>query len=723
MALIRIRQLTFRNFLSYLGETTIDFPDSGLVLIRGYNLDSGGSSGSGKSSILLAIQYALGICHLPATSLQSWLTEAPMGVELVLSVDDTEVTIARGRGTPVSVQVAGERVSGVEAEGRLERLLGLPSNLLEALTYRKQRNRGQFLSKRDAEKKEFLAALLGLGCYEEVVEGALKNISDLEPKLAVYEDSKDLLDSELSSFVARPIVEVVSEEKAQKELRDAEDKVAETQKLLSEQKVAIKSLESTIEQETKRIAESYLPIIKSKQEELSNALQNKIAEPDRTEEEEVRRQLNVVKEHLREAREKDRQNLAVEQEHARSLQQQLDRIRNAIQARERAQARGGQLLTELESLEQNVCPTCKQQWLQAQERKTEIECELEKLATQVVELEDCNDDKVRVLQADIEQAYLHVPHPDIGKWQEKVGELSPRLAALQQKNDAQKSLLRAEHDSWIAQLRASIESIKARALEEANHYKGMATERLEPLYEKCDSYESELRTARALLDGCRSELYQTNLRNLEIKKQLEADARREGDLRLRLMAAQKQVDETAAALAAERDLVDLIGRGGFLGAIFDEVLWEIAEETNKILASIPNTAHLACSLRSEWVTQKGKTKKSITPVITVGGHETSIEAGCSGGMASSIELAVDLAVAAVVSRRTGASPAWLILDEAFEGLGPVEKEGVFAILQQYSQGKLILVVDHASETKELFTNHLTVEYQDGVSRIVGSAMK
>jgi DNA repair exonuclease SbcCD ATPase subunit len=164
----------------------------------------------------------------------------------------------------------------------------------------------------------------------------------------------------------------------------------------------------------------------------------------------------------------------------------------------------------------------------------------------------------------------------------------------------------------------------------------------------------------------------------------------------------------------------MVGRDGFLGSIFDEVLVEISSETNKILSSIPNTSHMTLNLRSERLTQKGTIEKGIVPVIAIGGHEAPFESGCSGGMRSAVELAVDLAVATVISRRTGVVPGWLVLDECFEGLGVCEKEACLQILGSYADDKLILVVDHSSETKEAFSQFIDVEYRDGVSMFASS---
>lgn len=97
-----------------------------------------------------------------------------------------------------------------------------------------------------------------------------------------------------------------------------------------------------------------------------------------------------------------------------------------------------------------------------------------------------------------------------------------------------------------------------------------------------------------------------------------------------------------------------------------------------------------------------------------------MESGLSGGMYSVVELVVDLALSAVVSRRSGVQFGWLVLDEVLDGLGPVEKESAMEILQRYAADRLVIVVDHSSEFQSSFTRSIDVEMSGGVSRLAGS---
>jgi DNA repair exonuclease SbcCD ATPase subunit len=175
-------------------------------------------------------------------------------------------------------------------------------------------------------------------------------------------------------------------------------------------------------------------------------------------------------------------------------------------------------------------------------------------------------------------------------------------------------------------------------------------------------------------------------------------------------------------LAEERDFAALIGRTGYLGSIFDEVLEDIGQRASSIMSSLPNVSHCSIKLRSTKVTKAGE-KRAITPTIFIDGAERPLQ-GCSGGMTSSITLAVDLAVGEVIADRTGARPGWLILDECFDGMDPVTKEACLELLRDTAEkdGILILVIDHGAELKEMFEKVVTVAFQNGRSWIDTSAI-
>ena len=254
----RLMRLRLRGFRSFVVETTIDFPENGLLLVRGKNHDTGGSSGSGKTTVLLALQYALGLCHLPATSLQSWLTTEPMFVELTLRCEDREVVITRKPG--LTVECGDLKLKGRNAEESLESILGLSPGILEALTYRRQRTQGQFLSKTDGEKKEFLTTVLGLEKFEAAAEKSQRAISDQEPvveacRVTALADAAEV--DRLKAIVGDPLL--VDEIPIRKAISDATVRVETLTVSLQKLKTEFGAQEVAIRAEAEKIRLSYMP--------------------------------------------------------------------------------------------------------------------------------------------------------------------------------------------------------------------------------------------------------------------------------------------------------------------------------------------------------------------------------------------------------------------------------------------------------------------------------
>lgn len=170
MATLKIKELELEGFRSFKERTLITFPENGMVLISGRYTDGSMSSGSGKSSIPLAIAYVLGFSgSLPATVLRNWNSKK-MLVRLRLSDGDQTIDIIRD---PKLKLIENDKPYEGGAKGvdeRLQDILRTTPELLSSLTYRPQRQHGLFLNNTDTQNKEFLSALLDLSHLETICD-------------------------------------------------------------------------------------------------------------------------------------------------------------------------------------------------------------------------------------------------------------------------------------------------------------------------------------------------------------------------------------------------------------------------------------------------------------------------------------------------------------------------------------------------------------------------
>ena len=161
----------------------------------------------------------------------------------------------------------------------------------------------------------------------------------------------------------------------------------------------------------------------------------------------------------------------------------------------------------------------------------------------------------------------------------------------------------------------------------------------------------------------------------------------------------------------------IVGRNGFMGSIFDEVLSEIESRTNDMIGYLPNISQYTISLSSTTVTKTtGTAKKEISTKIYKHGKESSYKS-LSGGQQVALELCADLAYAETIRNRSGNILGWVCLDEAMEGFGVEEKQAAIDMIKQKVKG-LVLIIDHSTEIKEGFEKVIEIRYNGKESSVL-----
>lgn len=711
MGIVCLRKLSLTAFRSFVDTATISLPKSGLVLIRGKNLDKPGvSSGTGKTSLLLGLSHAFGYCPFPATELQSWLTDQSMEVSVEFEDGTSQYELARGSKT--TFKVDGKAVKGAAAiQSAIEKATGVGSELLAALTYRPQRERGLFVSKTDGEKKEFLATLLRLDELERAIEESKDKIDSLAGMVSIRElasstTAKTLETARAVKFpVKQPVDQFsVSEKAAAQEIELVKQQVTDARNRLTDWQNEKTGQLQQISLEARKVScpEPQLPVL----------------EIDGSKVKELEEMLGQINERISSRTAKNTAQKREWEDEARRLEKQMWSIEALRKTLKDLDAQRDTLENEIASLNKNTCPTCGQEWIENQnliERKVNAYDEAFKKVQEIeAELE-----RLPALKARLDTVRINVAEED------------PTLAKLVEVREDMRAQLHEEQINITRQrgsYNAQVEAAKAEAFKQYTALTSQFSQAKEAVAAKYDPLIAATNTAiqlaqNALNDATRryTEAH-TNFVNAEkFNAWAEEEIKRlEGEISKANAAHEDSLASLQAAkdsLAAEQDLQALCK--GFLGAIFDEVLAEIADETNKMLAPVPNVSHVTLRFTSEVTTGKGTVKRSIVPILSVGGHEHPLRSALSGGMQSAVELAVDLAVRRVISRRTGSNPGWLLLDEAMDGLGVAEKEAMMNILRNEARDTLIMVVDHSSEIKEGFDRVIDVVSSGGRSRIRG----
>ena len=192
--MFRIKHLTVKNFMS-VGNATqaVNFDRKDLTLVLGENVDLGGDdtgarNGTGKTTIINALSYALygnALTNIRKDNLVNKTNQKAMLVTIDFEVNGIDYRIERGRKPNVLKFYIGDQEQEVkddnsqgdsrETQSEIERLLGMSHDMFKHVvalnTYTEP-----FLSLKANEQRAIIEQLLGITLLSEKAE-ALKELS------------------------------------------------------------------------------------------------------------------------------------------------------------------------------------------------------------------------------------------------------------------------------------------------------------------------------------------------------------------------------------------------------------------------------------------------------------------------------------------------------------------------------------------------------------------
>jgi DNA repair exonuclease SbcCD ATPase subunit len=570
-----------------------------------------------------------------------------MKVALTVVKDGIDYTFTRGKTATVTSPSWPNPKTGSKAYAeQLVAVFGCPSVILRSLVYRPQDTAGQFLSMSDADRKEYLTELLGLGAVETAASVADEKAAQLDARVvglratiqARQELIKGLTPVKPTLTTTEMLHDLYHEAKAAYDLQKAEFErlEAELTRRHTEELLARSQAVDVIELKLKKLREYALTV--------------------KAQDAEALRQFNREST----ARANEVHELELELVQLESAETDLVNLR-----------------TELKAVLASKCPTCQQDWVAQDEHRTKLEVDIRAAQTTI----DRRNDLEQALEEAIAyRSSLHYTPSEAGL----------KLAAKEQ--DLRLQLAEAKSQS--------ITDPELKALQQAVQTAQQAL--------------NKASQAAAVADMNRTQADRDNAMRQRTYDEALAKLNKENEV---VATVEAELATVLDEYGAEKDLAVALGRGGFLGVIFDEVLNEIASEANIRLAQLANVNNITIGFKSEWEQKSGKTKRSIVPVVNIGGMAAKYKTGPSGGQRSSVEQAVDLACRVVVGRRTGVSPGFLLLDECFNGQPAKTKEAAMEVLQEFAKDNLVVVIDHSTELKSSFSKIIKVTKQDEVSHI------
>jgi len=187
--MIRIKELTVKNFMSVGNQTqAVDFDKENLTLVLGENLDMGGDdsgsrNGTGKTTIVNALSYALfgnALTNIKKDNLINKINNKNMLVTLAFEKDGQSYRIERGRKPNIlqfyvnDIEQETEETDDAQGDMRetqkdLDDLLGMSHDMFKHIvalnTYTEP-----FLSMKANEQRAIIEQLLGITILSEKAE-------------------------------------------------------------------------------------------------------------------------------------------------------------------------------------------------------------------------------------------------------------------------------------------------------------------------------------------------------------------------------------------------------------------------------------------------------------------------------------------------------------------------------------------------------------------------
>jgi DNA repair exonuclease SbcCD ATPase subunit len=182
---IRLKSLELEGFRSFKKRTRFDFPtDDAIIMVAGKWKGSSITSGVGKTTIMEAWAFLFDINTSSVASLTNWDSKK-IFVQGTIQAGGDEIVITRNPKLSLSINGVAYEGLTLGAREKLQGILGVNTDMLKAITYRKQRVHGKLVKSTDGEIKEFLTQPLGLNEIETASDEFNRTANKITEELAL----------------------------------------------------------------------------------------------------------------------------------------------------------------------------------------------------------------------------------------------------------------------------------------------------------------------------------------------------------------------------------------------------------------------------------------------------------------------------------------------------------------------------------------------------------
>ncbi len=677
-----IKKIILENIRSYEYQE-IEFPNGSVLL--------SGDIGSGKTSILLGIEFALfGLQpgQRGSSLLRNGATEGKVIIEF--EVDDKNViierTLKKGKTisqdyTSIAINGVKEEMSVTEVKNRVLEILNYPSefskkqNLLYKFTvYTPQEEMKQIILQDSETRMNTLRHVFGIDKYKKIIE----NVSILTIKIREEKRMKEGMISNLEADKEEVLIKETELETKYSNLISVEKEFfskTEKRKILQEEK---ENLSKKIEEKNKfqqEVEKTRLMIANKKDSISSN-----------------NRLISQLKEQVREI-----QNLQIKESEITKLEQESKMLKKELEKFTEDNVKITSQISSL-NLKSNdakvlekklsmleICPTCLQDVTPVY--KANI---INKLDSDIVEnnklLEKLNEDKKIVSEKIIRF------NKEISSVQDKINELKIMKIRIQESQERQKRLTELENTNSFLEkdvilLNQHVELLKSSVFE-------------------LNKYENIFRIKEEELESALEEEKIVHIKVVELKKEIELFSKQIEESKIKI----KKTEEVKKQLAYITELEDWLSQKflSLISFIEKNVMVKLKLEFSKLFSEWFST------LVSD--TFNIRLSDDFTPIIEQQDYEIDYEY-LSGGERTAVALAYRLALNQVINSFLSVIKTrdLIILDEPTDGFSEQQLDKMRDVLQQLNV-KQLMIVSHEQKIESFVDNVIRFKKENGVSK-------
>jgi exonuclease SbcC len=683
--MIKLLRLTFVNIGRFTEEQSIDFSNrTKLIQVDGKNENTGGSSGSGKSTVFHALDYLFGINDTPSNSLQARLSKSPIKVTGEFDIDGKNVIVSRGKGS-LSVNINGEIAEGSISlsEEKMDQILGIPRNLFKKMIHKKQKEGGFFLNLTAKESFDFLIKMLGLDIWSERSDKIDEDVKKFKEELLRIQSESDNIKSskiEIESILSSKIEPKCSVD------RDVVDRLG---KELYDLDMSLILVNNEINNDISLINKPIKENINNKEYYSSKMIMieqqiGKLENDKKTKVNEILKE----KEGLRLGLEKASNGL----NDIKNSKDKITRISEDVKG----------LKIHKDHLESQKCPTCMQKWIgdSANQKISDIQSSIDLKIKDLLSLKNTISEEQNLLslKKDVTENiqlldskdYLSTFNKDISALTENLINIKSELKNVEIQNDN-------KYKSDVLNYEKTISDIRKAKEKTINDIKDSISSKKINL----NNSKSELKNYEISLSIYKNEI--ETLKNSILNKSILVNNSESRILELN--------DNISIAEESKRFVKS------YMLQMFQDSLDYIGSYASNMLNNIPNMVNASIYFEGCKENKNGKIKDEVNAIINMDGdNEINIKT-LSGGERTAVDLAVDMAVIDMIESKAGKGADFFILDEPFVGLDAVSIERCVQMLTEIDTNKKIIIVDHSTELKAMINDTITVIRNGETSRI------